>query len=194
MRILFPEHEIIAGCKKGRRSSQDLLYRQYARPLLGVCMRYLGNQMEAEDVLHDAFIKIFRHIRKFDSIANGALAAWMRRITVNTTLNYIRDHHKYAVEQDISNLEHETDANFDGDAEEIPEIDKELLLQMIQALPQGYKLVFNLYVFENYSHQEIAEALHISLSTSKSQLFKARRLLKGQITAYCMKSLSTIPA
>jgi len=147
-------------------------------------MRYTGNREDAEDVLHDGFMKIIRNIESFREKQNGSLEGWMRRIMVNTALNYIRDHKKdrLLIEPDLpaDNAGEENDhAAYDE-----WDLSREQLMGMICELPQGYRTVFNLYVMEEYTHKEISGLLGISENTSKSQLSKARNFLKRRLLEY----------
>jgi len=154
------------------------LYDQHAPWLLGVCLSYTGNREDAEDVLHDGFVKIISNIEKFKERQPGSLEAWSRRIMVNTALTYIRDHKKEKMTMDSRQdleIPDETDNEslFDD-----YNYSNDQLVSFICELPVGYRTVFNLFVMENYSHKEIADLLGISENTSKSQLSKARRFLK----------------
>jgi len=175
--------DLLNGCIKGHRKSQDFLYEKYAGRLYFTCLRYIQNNEEAQDVLQESLIKIYKNIQNFDNDNEGAFWSWMNRIAVNTALNHIRDNKRFE-ETDISELE-----NVLGFSEEEEECDSSLfstvssekILQIIQELPSGYKIVFNMYVFEDFSHKEIAEKLNISINTSKTQLFKARKLILSKI-------------
>lgn len=177
--------ELIEGCAKGRKSAQDLLYRQYSSRLYGVCLRYAGNRTEAQDVLQDSLVKIYKNIHKFRNVDEKPFYVWMHKITVNTALNYIRDNMMNNRMLDIDQTENdfleEIEENY-SPYDHLPEmIDTSKLLSFIQEMPCGYRTVFNLYAIENYSHKEIAEELHISVSTSKTQLFKAKKILAQRI-------------
>ena len=173
--------------KSPDKASIGALYDKHAPWLLGVCLRYTGNREDAEDVLHDGFMKIIRTIEGFEEKKTGSLEAWMRRIMVNTALNHIRDHGKEKMFTGLDNAlnsertedENEEDKNFSS-----PDLTKDQLMEMICELPAGYRMVFNLYVMENYSHKEITELLNCSENTSKSQLFKARSFLKKRLFEY----------
>lgn len=161
------------------------MYDSYAPAFLSLCIRYCGNREDAEDVLHDGFIKIIRNIDSFRARQPGSLAAWMKRIMINTALNFLRSKQK---DFKIFN------SNYPGDLPDVTDeaegiedepyisLDPEEVLRWICLLPAGYRTVFNLYVFEEFSHKEIAGELGISENTSKSQLSKARALLRKQIT------------
>lgn len=147
-------------------------------------MRYVGNIEDAEDVLHDGFIKIIQKFSTFQERNEGSLEGWMKRIMVNTALNYIRDHSKEKLFVDIDPIserinEPEEDHWFEHLATKIQPSE---VMKMVVELPSGYRTIFNLYALESYSHKEIAELLKISENTSKSQLSKARALLRKKIT------------
>jgi len=142
--------------------------------MLGVCLRYGRNRMEAEDILQDAFIRIFDHMADFKG--QGSLEGWVRRIVVNTALMYYRSHKP--VHAETAQLESDMASYEPGVYADLGE--KELL-DMIDRLPEGYKVVFNLYVIEGFSHAEIAEQLNITESTSRSQLVKSRKMLQSMI-------------
>ncbi len=161
-----------------------VLYDKHAPWLLGVCLRYTGNREDAEDVLHDGFMKIIRSIESFREKQTGSLEAWMRRIMVNTALNYIRDHKKekmFTVLDPLLESLHETD---DHDDFGRCDLSSDQLMDLVCALPAGYRTVFNLYVMEDYTHKEIGELLGISENTSKSQLSKARQFLRKRLFEY----------
>ena len=160
------------------------LYDCHAPKLLSLCYRYLGNREDAEDILHDGFIKIIQKIHTFRIRTDGGLEAWMKRIMVNTALNSLRSRLKEKNLLDIDpildkiNVHDEESYN----PEEIYlQVDREKIMQLICELPAGYRTVFNLYVFEQYGHREIAAFLGCSENTSKSQLSKARALLRKKM-------------
>jgi RNA polymerase sigma-70 factor (ECF subfamily) len=167
-------------------SSPGVLYDRYAPVLLGLCKRYCGNIEDAEDVLHDGFIKVLQNLSKFTPRGNGSFEGWMKRIMVNTALNHLRNKSK---EKNLFSLVapgNETLTENSGDDHQFfteisGKVSKEELMLMICSLPNGYRTVFNLYVFESYSHKEIAETLGCTENTSKSQLSKARAMLRKQL-------------
>jgi RNA polymerase sigma-70 factor (ECF subfamily) len=173
-----------------KANTVESLYVKYAPALLSVCLRYCGNLADAEDVLHDGFIKIIRNLPKFKHRSNGTLGSWMKRIMVNTALNYIRDHSKEKKFLDIDpiseriNIAEQEDTWFD---ELAGKINPDKIMEMICELPPGYRTVFNLFVFESYSHREIAGLLGCSENTSKSQLSKARGMLRKQLDQFYFK-------
>jgi RNA polymerase sigma-70 factor (ECF subfamily) len=164
--------------------SIGVLYDCHAPWLLGVCCQYMGNREDAEDVLHDGFMKIILNIGKFKERQPGSLEAWMRKIMVNTALKYIRDHKKEKVIIDLyPGLEIKDDSDDQNDFDGC-DFSKDRLMGLIRELPVGYRTVFNLYVMENYTHKEIGEMLGISENTSKSQLSKARSFLRKRLKEY----------
>ena len=179
------EETILQGCIEGKRNEQYQLYRKFASTMLGVCLRYSQNREEAEDILQEGFLKVFQNIASFRK--EGSLEGWIKRIMINHALNRFRKNRKIPFYEDIKEI-NETEII---DTNEEPAINEpfptEILLSMIQSLPQGYRVVFNMYVFEDFSHKEIAETLKISENTSKTQLMKARRLLRKKIEEFKQK-------
>lgn len=157
----------------------EQLYQSYSPYLMGICCRYLSDDREAEDVLQDAFVKIFSNLHRFHSRGEGSLKAWMSRIVINEALKTLKKKERFRKEkiEDIPEDIQEEEIN----SESVP---TEVLLKMIRELPQGYRSVFNLYVLDGKSHREIAHLLHIKESTSASQLFKAKALLSQNIKQY----------
>jgi RNA polymerase sigma-70 factor (ECF subfamily) len=177
---MISEKQIIEDCLKGKKRAFRQLYLRYSGVMLGVCMRYARNTSEAEDILQDGFVKVFQNISSFGF--KGSFEGWIKRIMINTALNHNRNNLKHYFHSDVDEVEEYTviDSDVVIDKQEYP-ISTDELMKMIQALPPGYKTVFNLYVFEGYSHKEIADMLEISENTSKSQLSKARKYLKNKI-------------
>ena len=170
-----------------------MLYDKFAAKLYGITLRYLGKTSEAQDVLQDSMIKIFNNISSFKYGTEEAFISWMKRITVNTALNHLRDNYKinntepfFDNDYDILTEQEEIYSEYD---ELLEHIDKETLYGLLRNLPDGYRTVFNLFAIENYSHKEIAEQLNISVNTSKTQLFKARRILAAKINEILDKKL-----
>jgi RNA polymerase sigma-70 factor (ECF subfamily) len=162
----------------------EALYDTYAPALLSVCFRYSGNRDDAEDILHDGFIKIIQKIHTFKIRSEGSLEAWMRRIIVNTALNFLRDRQKSKNFVDLDPIADKIDLETTEEPDSLEiyhTVDRERILQLICELPHGYRTVFNLYVFEQYGHREIADLLGCSENTSKSQLSKARGLLRKKM-------------
>lgn len=168
--------ELIKGCIQEDESCQRELFRQYAGKMLGVCHRYARNAADAEDIVQDAFIKVFEKIYQFKS--EGSFEGWIRKIVVNTALK------KYAViryDKEVSGYEINDRNESSTDATAYSQLSEKELLGLINDLPDGYRLIFNMYVIEGYQHEEIAEMLNIQPGTSRSQLVKARNMLKKQI-------------
>ena len=180
------DKEILAGCMKGRPAAQQQLFDKYSRLLLGICNRYAQNIEEAEDVLQEGFVKIFLNIKDFKG--EGSLLAWMRRIMINTAITHYHKMLKHRYHDDLDEIretsleEHSWDeADFTADE----------LLKVIRQMPEGYRMVFNLYAVEGYKHREIAEILGIDENTSKSQYSRARRWLQEKLIK--LKAGDTLP-
>lgn len=176
------DQKIIEGCINGKRHAQSMLYSLYAPTMLGICMRYARNKSEAEDILQDGFVKIFTNLKTFRG--DGSFEGWLKRIMVNTAITHNKQSMKHQYHTDIDAIEETLLVDEEENNNELANIKlpQETLINMIQNLPEGYRTVFNLYVFENYSHKEIADMMNISVNTSKSQLSKARRNLVSKIT------------
>jgi len=173
------EDKLIEGCLAGKRKAQNELYTRFAPQLYGICLRYAGNSFEAQDMLQEGFIKVFASLSSFEG--KGSFEGWIKRIMINNALNHIRSSAKNKLFPDYQEIENIPDHVPEVD-ESVQPPDTETMLNLIQALPEGYRMVFNLYVFEDYSHKEIAETAGISESTSKSQLMRARNLLKKKLS------------
>ena len=165
------EKAIIEACKENDREAQKILYGQYSGLFYGICLRYMKDQRDAEEVLTNGFMKIYENIGKFRS--EGSFEGWMKRILVNEALTYIRKNRNMYVEVDIEDHVHESDFSW-----EQCDLEHQDLLKLIQSLPSGYRTVFNLYAIEGFSHKEISDKLNISVSTSKSQYSRARMILQ----------------
>jgi RNA polymerase sigma factor (sigma-70 family) len=172
--IRIEESALVDGCLKGDSRSQEGLYKRYSKLMYSVCCRYARDKDIAADILQDGFIRVFHSLESFRK--EGSLEGWIRRIMVNTALEY---HRKNA---GITWIEEPEDKDFDPVvAEANGSLEAEDLMKLIQALPPGYRMVFNLYAIEGYNHREIADMLQISEGTSKSQLARARSLLQHQV-------------
>ena len=168
------EEEIIEGCKEGVKEAQHKLYIDYSAKFFGICLRYMKDQRDAEEVLTNGFMKIFDNISKYRQ--DGSFEGWMKRILVNEALMYIRKNRQMFVEVDIDESRSVEDFSWTQNDLETRE-----LLKLIQSLPSGYRTIFNMYAIEGYSHKEIAEQLGISEATSKSQLSRARAILQSKV-------------
>ena len=169
------DQELIQGCKKGKRKAQEALYQKYAHKMMGVCRRYSQNYTEAEDVFQEGFVRVYKYIGKLQKF--GALEAWLKRVFINTAINYYQKNKKH---HDHLNYDYVHNANDDYE-NIISNLSNQELLSLVNQLPDGYRMVFNLYVVEGYSHKEIAQSLKISEGTSKSQLSKGKAMLKKQL-------------
>lgn len=171
------ESYLVKGCIKGDRACQKMLYERYSARMMLVCLRYSSNRADAQDILQEGFIRVFEKIHTYRH--EGSLEGWIRKVIVNLALrNYHNTKNLYIVDDPVSgdeDIAEEADQSFP---------DMETLLGMIQALPDGYRLVFNLYTMEELSHREIAQKLRISEGTSKSQLARAKALLRKMINEY----------
>ncbi|MCU0326592.1 MAG: sigma-70 family RNA polymerase sigma factor [Spirosomaceae bacterium] len=166
------EYDLAKALQKQDPKAQTRLYEKYSSKMLAVCMRYVGDRMEAEDVMIEGFMRIFDKIGQFNF--QGSFEGWIRRIMVNEALMYVRS--RKVMEVDLEYATEEIDeSSFSTDVE------AEDLMKIINALPTGYRTVFNLYAIEGYSHAEIAEMLGISEGTSKSQLSRARVMLQTEL-------------
>ncbi|OFX77710.1 MAG: hypothetical protein A2X12_09410 [Bacteroidetes bacterium GWE2_29_8] len=179
------ENELIDKCINKEASSQMQLYNKYASQMYALCLRFVRVNSEADDLLQDGFIKVFENISSFRR--ECSLESWIKRIMVNNAVNHYKKNSSHFYDIDVDSLinlteEEEENLNFIEDDEgELEELPNEIVLKLIQELPEGKKMIFNLYVIENYSHKEIAEMLNISVSTSKSQLAKAKMILKEKL-------------
>ncbi|MCK0161145.1 RNA polymerase sigma factor [Allomuricauda sp. F6463D] len=164
--------ELIHNCKKGKRQAQAELYRRYSGVLFGMCLKYSRNRTEAEDNLHDSFMVIFDKVDQFGF--KGSFEGWIKRITVNTVLQ------KYRKDQYLDVVSENIEDEIEVDTQDI-DINLSTLLGFIQELPNKYRLTFNLYVLDGYSHKEISEMLGTSTGTSKSNLARAKAILRDKI-------------
>jgi RNA polymerase sigma-70 factor (ECF subfamily) len=174
---------MIKDILSNRTKAVETLYDRYAPSLLSLCFRYAGNMQDAEDILHEGFIKILKNLQDFQPRPDGSLEAWMKRIMINAALNFLRDHAKEKKQLDLDTIHDRlniSEENNDFDLAHLP-VTQNQILRMIGELPTGYRTVFNLYVFEEYSHKEICQQLNCTESTSKSQLSKARAVLRSKI-------------
>ena len=165
------EPKLIKDCLKGNRIAQKQLYDCYAAPMLGLCARYTKSIAEAEDVLQEAFVKVFTKLHQYKG--EGALGAWIRRIVVNTAITHINKSRTITYELTESE-EGETPTE---DPDIMGSLTIKDIISHIRSLPQGYQLVFNLFAVEGYSHEEIGKLLGIKPSSSRSQFLRARGML-----------------
>lgn len=169
------DSELIVGCLDGSRRHQKALYDRYAPYMMGVCMRYASSQAEAEDLLQDGFVTVFRKLGSFEG--RGELGAWMRKVFLNTALMNFRKTKQLQQQLELDAVGQTADAGEDP----FSAVSAGELMKMMQQLPAGARMVFNLYAIEGFEHHEIAEQLGISTGTSKSQYSRARQLLKERL-------------
>ncbi len=170
----FTLESLLDGCRKGDRKAQESLYATVAPRMMAVCMRYARDSAEAEDILQMGFVKVFGKLSEFRN--KGSFEGWIRRIMVNTAIEVYRRNLRSVKSEDIEEVYDYSQSTFDMNGLEVKD-----LLKMIRQLPAGYRLVFNLYAIEGFSHKEIADQLNITEGTSKSQLSRARAVLKERI-------------
>ena len=170
------ERELIKGCLEGERRCQEILYSRYARRMYAVCLRYARHELEAQDLMQEGFIRVFEKLKDFRR--EGSFEGWIRRIMVHTSINQYR---KKSFQQERFGMERMPEGEVGPEA--VGRLGEAELLAMVSSLPDGYRMVFNLYAVEGYDHAEIAELLGCGESTSRSQLAKARRLLQMKINA-----------
>lgn len=178
------ESELADRCREGDNLARKELYELYAEKMLSLCIRYTNNIVVAHDLLHDGFLKVYSVISTFTYQGEGSLRAWLSRVFVNVVLEYLR-------KKDLLRQSIPMDEISDISAEQEPDIDHlsiDVLMEFIRELPPGYRTVFNLYVFEEWSHKEIADKLRIHEKSSASQLTRARKLLIKRINEYRKKT------
>jgi RNA polymerase sigma factor (sigma-70 family) len=173
--------KLVKDCLKGKSQAQRELYELFAQPMLGVCYRYTRSVRDAEDVLQEGFIKVFHHLQQYKQ--EGELGAWIRRIMVNTALNYLKRNRKYQEEMFFT----EEYLHPVTDDDPAIRLQAKELADLIRQLPQGYQLIFNLHAVEGFTHVEIGEMLGISDGTSRSQYSRARNLLITWIENYSVE-------
>jgi len=173
---MHSEEELIHQCLNNNAKAQEEFYRRFAPKMYGVCLRFAKNQMKADDILQEGFIKVFTNLKSFRN--EGSLEGWIRRTIVNTAINLFKKNSKYQKDIEIEKADlmpHQEAGAFDN-------LCVEELLKLIAKLPTGYRMVFNLNVIEGYTHKEISKLLDISENTSKSQLSRARYTLQKKIS------------
>ncbi|SFG92646.1 RNA polymerase sigma factor [Pontibacter chinhatensis] len=168
------EDKLIEGCIAGKRDMQRLLYDLYSKKMMAVCLRYAPTTFEAEDIMQDAFVKVFNHIGSFKK--DCPLEFWIRRIVINTALKHLRSKQLLTVSHEAEEV-----ANISAEDVSLSGYTMSELMGMIQSLAPRYRMVFNLYAIEGYNHKEIGEMLGISEGTSKSQYSRARAILQGML-------------
>lgn len=166
---------LIQGCIKSDRGSQKELYRRFYALSMSICLRYANNKQDAASIMNEGFYKVFTHIKKYDSAK--PFTAWLSKIMTNAAIDYYRMNLKFVGNEDLNDYEN-ISVPYDTIYDKLRYQD---LLRMVQSLSPAYRMVFSLYAIEGYSHEEIADRLHISVGTSKSNLFKARAKLAAML-------------
>lgn len=169
---MFELEKVISDCKRNKRKAQVILYNQYAPMLLGVCSRYVAEKSEAEDILQESFLKIFRNIKEYNG--KGHFEAWMKKIVVNTAITHFHKEKKHYYHDDLDNV---NDVELQDTISPQHEFESRELYNLLKTMPEGYKMIFNLYAVEGYKHKEIAQKLNIEESTSKTQYLRAKNWL-----------------
>ncbi|HVD96677.1 MAG TPA: RNA polymerase sigma factor [Cytophagaceae bacterium] len=190
---MLSDSEIAKECLKSKRSAQKELYDRYIKKMNAVCRRYLSDKDEIKDILQEGFIKVFQNIDKYRG--DGPLEAWVRKIIVNTVLSHMRKTKSDIFVREKSDIEEENiqiaDKDSDSDSIFNADFSKEDLTAAIDSLPDHYKIIFNLYCIENYSHKEIAEMLSMKEEGSRTRLNRARKILQEYLRALHKTRLST---
>jgi len=170
--------KLLENKKEDRKELLKILYNKLSEKMFILIYRYVRNEYDAEDILNNGFIKVFEHIYSFEYRGYGSIEAWIKKIMINEALMFLRKRHDFNIisESSILNIQH----NISADSR----IEEEEYYKILQQLPVGYRTVFNLYAIEGYSHAEIADKLNIKESTSRSQLTKARDMLRKLLTKY----------
>ncbi len=174
MGINAEEQNIIKQCLNGDKKAQELLYKTYSDKMYVVCLRYSSSNQDAEDILQEGFIKVFKNLSRFRF--TGSFEGWVRRIFVNSAIEHYRKNAKWKYTEDAQEVKIAS-----SDISALQTLSANDLLNLVKQLPTGYRTVFNMFVIEGYSHQEIAGMLKVSESTSKTQLYKARAALQAMI-------------
>jgi len=172
------DKQLVKKCLRNADGAVDEFYNRYGSAMYGICLRYSKSRMDAEDILQEGFIKALTKLKEFRN--EGPLGGWIRKIVINTAINFYRNKNSQFLNIDDVNYDNE-----DLDKDIISQLSVNELLGFIQELPEGYRMVFNMYVIEGYKHKEIAETLNITENTSKSQLAKARKHLQEKIKEVC---------
>lgn len=165
------EKALIEACKRQDRKAEKALFDRYSPTMLGVCRRYVRTKEDAEDVLLEAFFKVFSNIHQFKG--EGSFEGWLRRIVINESLMFLRKKHNFHIRVELTQVDIKTSTTA------VEKLAAQDILHLLNQLPTGYRTIFNLYVIEGYKHREIAELLNISINTSKSQLILAKKRLRG---------------
>jgi len=171
----YLEKQLISDCLQGDRMAQKRLYETYSGKMMAVCLRYCRDRETAKDLLHDGFLKVYIHLDSFRG--NGSFEGWIRRIMVNTALEFLRKQNDEGFHLDVE----EAYTLTNDEIGILERMQAEELIQVIQRLPDTYRTTFNLFVVEGYSHKEIAETMHITESSSRVYLTRARQMLQDML-------------
>jgi RNA polymerase sigma-70 factor (ECF subfamily) len=176
------EAELADRCRKGDNPARKELYERYAEKMLTLCVRYTNDTDVAHDLLHDGFLKVYSSVSSFSYRGEGSLRAWLSKVFTNVSLEYLRkkDLLRALPLESIEEIAGEEETTYD-------EVPTDILMRLALELPAGYRTVFNLYVFEEWSHKEIAAKLHINEKSSSSQLNRAKKLLIRKVNEYIKK-------
>ncbi len=180
------EDSLIKGCIEGDRYAQKMLFEKYKATMFAICMRYAKNKMEAEDVMIDGFMMVYSNLNSYKK--KGSFEGWIRKIMINTAINNYRSNLKNYLVKSIDDEDY-LDIR-DDSVNNHENISSKYLLDMIQTLPDGFRIVFNLYEIEGYTHKEIASLLDISINTAKTQLFYAKKALRNKLMKFNNGELS----
>lgn len=172
--LTFTIDSLLDGCKRGERKAQETLYRTLSPRMMAVCMRYAKDSYEAEDMLQMGFVKVFTKVSEFRS--EGSFTGWIQRIMVNTAIETYRKNLRTLSVVDIEEVYDQPQSTFD-----MSQLETKDLMKLVQQLSSGYRIVFNMYAIEGYSHREISESLGITEGASKSQLSRARAILREKL-------------
>lgn len=185
---MMSERDIAKGCKRGNPIAQRELFDRYSPHMMAVIYRYVGNDDDAQDVLQDTFIKIYTTIDKFSYSGDGSLWAWITKVTVNQSLNFLRDKKRLkTASMPLESMREPPDDEDEETAQQVNSIDIGILMELVSELPDGYRTVFNMHCLDGFSHQEIAKQLGISVNSSTSQLVRAKALLARKIKQHIDK-------
>jgi RNA polymerase sigma factor (sigma-70 family) len=179
--LIYSEDEILEGCLNNKHYFQELLYKQHAKKMFGICMRYAPNRDVAHDIFQEGFIKVFKSLHQFKK--HSSLSSWMYRIFVTTSINYIQRQLKTQFELSLNehlNLK-ETEISESEQAHWLNHISSDEALELVQQLPEKYRLIINLFAIEKHTHYEISQILNITEASSRSQLSRARKLLSEKL-------------
>lgn len=179
-------NELIKRCKAREPAGFELLYKTYYRVLYGIAMRYSKSVAEAEDILQDSFIKVFNSISGYQG--EGSFEGWLKRIVQNTAINHYRSQLKFSLYVDVS--EQDLLVSDDGSEAIFESLEAKEIILLLNGMPEGYRLILNLYSIDGYSHKQISKMIGISEGTSKSQLFKAKKYLKSLLETHSKQKIA----